>query len=82
MAYRVEIVEWEGLPEVYQKMVYQHRKDDCSSYLLIYRNNEEPEVETDGMEPEDVRFCRDLSWIKPALEQAYKYGLEDAGGRP
>jgi len=74
----VEIVDWDGLPEVYKKMVYQHRKDDGNSYMLISHNNEEPEVETDGMEPEDVRFCRDLSWIKPAIEQAYKWGLADS----
>jgi hypothetical protein len=79
--FKVEMVDWEGLPETYKQMVYQHRKDDYNCYLLIYRNNEPPQVETDGMEPEDATFFRDLSWIQPSLEQAYKWGLEDASKR-
>lgn len=32
-------------------------------------------LQSDAMEPEDVYFYRDLSWIKPALIQAYNIGL-------
>lgn len=31
----------------------------------------------DGGEPEDQLFCRDLSWVIDALEEAYTDGLKE-----
>ena len=45
--------------------------------LSIMRNYKTIEEHADGGEPEDQSFGRDWSWVPEALEQAYKYGLED-----
>ncbi len=72
--FKVDVVYHDKLP-----IKVQPYYNDESSYLLIYHNlnDKEPEIESDGMEPEDVRFCRDLSWIKPTLESAHKKGQTD-----
>ena len=52
---------------------------DYGSVLRLLSKNEILLEEADTMEPEDVSFSRDLSWIKPALELAYTLGKEDNG---
>jgi len=50
------------------------------SVLKVIRNGEVVVEETDGGEPEDHFFFRDWSWVEDAIENAYKYGLEDGRG--
>jgi hypothetical protein len=50
--------------------------EDCST-LVILRNGQEINRYCDGGEPEDSSFCRDWSWVPTALEEAYKFGVED-----
>lgn len=47
--------------------------------LRIYRNGVCVSEAQDYGEPEDNCFLRDYSWIKPALEDAYRFGSEDVG---
>jgi len=49
--------------------------DDNDLYLVIEWDDGTVQIESDGMEPEDVRFCRDLSWVKEAIARAYGEGI-------
>lgn len=40
-----------------------------ASYLKVTFKDGTTEIFSDAMEPEDVRFCRDLSWIAPLLKK-------------
>ena len=76
--YEVKIFRaYETLPE---DIKYELDIDDDyqNDILAIYKYGKLDRVETDGYEPEDAIFSRDLAWIKPALEQAYEQGKEDA----
>ncbi len=55
----------------------ENKYGDFYGELVICYNGEEILRESDIMEPEDTKFCRDLQWIKPAIERAYKLGQED-----
>ena len=61
---------WDALPEHLQKEVGHKSWNQGREYLAIYWNNGEIQLEISPGEPEDNRFCRDYSWIKPALERA------------
>ena len=50
---------------------------EYASYFLIYHNDKLIRCESDAMEREDAVFFRDLSWIKGAIEEAYKIGLAE-----
>lgn len=45
--------------------------------LTIKRNGKNLDFHCDAGEPEDQTFYRDWDWVKPALEQAYAFGIED-----
>ena len=45
--------------------------------LLIIHNGKEIGRYSDGMEPEDVSFYRDLSWIAEAIEESYELGKKE-----
>lgn len=45
------------------------------NYIAIQWPNGRREVYSDNMEPEDATFGRDLSWIVPAIGQAYNTGV-------
>lgn len=47
---------------------------EYASYLRITYNGATIGLYSDAMEPEDCRFYRDLSWIVPALLEAYLLG--------
>ena len=47
---------------------------DYGSVLRVVHNGKILVEEADTMEPEDVSFGRNLSWIKSAIELAYKLG--------
>ncbi len=72
---KVKLVNYDELPEDIKKDYSRHCEDSC--FLLIYYRNKLLFVESDAMEPEDARFCRDLSWIPEQIEKAYKLGLKD-----
>lgn len=50
---------------------------ECATYLRVFRNGKTEFLESDAMEPEDARLSRDLSWVKKAIEFAYRCGRED-----
>lgn len=47
---------------------------DYGMVLRVTHNGKVLIEEADTMEPEDASFNRDLSWIKSAIELAYKLG--------
>jgi len=49
---------------------------DSQSIMCIFKNGKLDKTYMDGGEPEDNIFIRDLAWIKPALEDAYKFGKD------
>jgi hypothetical protein len=75
----VEEVMFEDLPLEYQKF---QPDDGCgkesTEYLVIRYKGEILSIESDAMEPEDARFYRDLSWIKPMIERAYELGVSES----
>lgn len=66
--YKVEVGDIED------HKIYDH---EFSQQLKITDNNG-TRIYYDLMEPEDVRFYRDLSWVQGELESAYQSGYEDA----
>ncbi len=50
------------------------RVRDYGTVLRVTHNGKILMEHADTMEPEDVSFGRDLSWVKPAIELAYKLG--------
>lgn len=52
-----------------------------SSDLVVIHNGNQIARHTDRMEPEDVMWSRDLSWIKPLLEKVYQLGIQDEKDR-
>lgn len=51
---------------------------EYASYLRVEYNGGTIVLENDAMEPEDVRFYRDLSWVQVAILAAYELGKRDA----
>ena len=73
--YKVSIVRFDDLTEEEQEWQPNNGSGkDCAQYLKIEYKGETIAIESDAMEPEDVRFSRDLKWIKSALEKAYELG--------
>lgn len=50
---------------------------DMARYLRVKHYGTTILLKSDAMEPEDCVFYQDLYWIKEAIEQAYKLGIED-----
>ena len=50
---------------------------DCGMVLQVWHNGECILEEADTMEPEDVTYGRDLSWIPGIIEKAYALGGQD-----
>lgn len=70
-AYKV-VIEW-GCDQVPYKDYNE---------LNIFHNGRLLDDHTDRIEPEDIYFYkREMSWIKPGLEQAYRLGLVDGRKR-
>jgi hypothetical protein len=53
---------------------------EWANYLRVTHNGETLFLENDAMEPEDIRFTRDLSWVRDAILKAYELGRVDATG--
>ncbi len=47
------------------------------SYLVVFHNGKTVFLEDDNIEPEDVKFHRDLCWIPDAISWAYELGRKD-----
>ena len=50
---------------------------EYASYLKITLGGAVVAIHSDAMEPEDCVFCRDLSWVKGAIKQAYELGKSE-----
>lgn len=73
--YKVTIEDFEDLTE--EEQGHQSNNGwgrDNAQYLRVEYKGETLEIQSDAMEPEDVRFSRDLNWIKTSLEKAYELG--------
>lgn len=88
----VKIYNWPGynLDELPKEVIEYLEKEDglidpddipCwmteRSLLVITYNNQIIFTKTDGGEPEDQSFCRDLSWIPGIIQKAYEIGLQE-----
>ena len=52
--------------------------DECyCTYLIVLYNGKEIRRHSDGMEPEDTVFYRDLSWVPEAILEAYELGKKE-----
>lgn len=68
MIKNVRMVSYDELPEEDKECQPNHSYGkECAHYLIIEWENGGIQIESDCMEPEDVRFYRDLSWIKDTL---------------
>lgn len=47
---------------------------EYANYLRVKFNDQTIALKSDAMEPEDVKFSRDLSWIPELLRQVYNLG--------
>lgn len=86
---RVEMSDFQVLIQEYEDLS-DHEKEwvsdkglygaECANYLRVMHCGETLLLESDAMDmdPEQVTFRRDLSWIETALGNAYKAGLKDA----
>lgn len=74
----IDLVSYEDLPLEKQECVPNNGcgKEDAE-YLRIKYYGKEIAYESNAMEPEDVRFTRDLSWIKDLLIEVYSLGRKD-----
>ncbi len=50
---------------------------EYANYIKVFHNGVLIALESDAMEPEDVRFYRDLGWIGPLLKTCYELGVKD-----
>ena len=71
--FEIKIVNYTDLPNKLKEDYYDYN----DNFLLIYIDGELKEMFCDGMEPEDCRFTRDLSWIKDLLYDTYHLGKMD-----
>lgn len=72
----VLVCEFKDLTTEEQEDFYD---DGYRKYLVITWDDGKREIYTDGMEPEDATFGRDLAWIPSLIERAYKKGLNLPG---
>lgn len=75
----IKTVSYEELPEEVDKDWVPNNGSgkEYAQYLLFYENGIFYRYESDAMEPEDVTFSRNLSWIKDAIMEAYKKGKDE-----
>lgn len=71
---KVEMLNSSNLTEEEKEEIYC---DEYDTILKVTHNNKVIALESDGMEPEDVKFYRDLSWVPDLLEECYKLGRID-----
>lgn len=72
---KVEIQSFENLSPAEQDE--WGGSDDYSNYLRVTHDDKTVLLTRDSMEPEDVRFTRDLAWVPRAIKQAYELGIVD-----
>ena len=73
--FKTEVLVFEDLTKQEQEE-YSHAEYD--SFLKVSHNGKVILFKRDGMEPEDVKFYRDLGWVPDIIEQAYQLGKEDS----
>lgn len=79
MSLKIEILPYSKLSKELQEE-WKYHKYNC--FLRISHGDEVILFESDSMEPEDVSFYRDLSWIPDALKKVYDLGFEDGKNEP
>jgi hypothetical protein len=78
MKLQVKSLRYDNLPEEDKGSVSGNGAGpEYSQYLEVLHDGKRIALESDGMEPEDASFCRDLDWIKGLLTQVYALGVID-----
>ena len=78
MSLEINELRFDDLTEEQQENVPDNGSGkDYASYIEIKLNGAVVDIFSDAMEPEDVTFNRDLSWIAPVIKAAYEAGLEE-----
>ena len=73
--FKVHILPYRELPDdVKSQLSYG---DSYGEYILIYHKDRLIFWRSNEIEPEDIKFSRDLSWVPEMIEKAYKLGLKD-----
>jgi len=76
---KIKILNYDGLTEGERaKAPNNGSGKEMATYMRITYAPGIEQTESDAMEPEDVRFHRDLSWVEGAILRAYRQGMEDA----
>lgn len=68
MSYEVSTLGYDELSEE-EQAEFPYGEDD--TYLRV-----NGKLYSDGYEPEDVRFYRDLAWVPTEIEKAFKAGYK------
>lgn len=74
---KVELCDFSELSPEQQE---EHAYGEEDTFLIVSHEGKVIRMESDGMEPEDARFYRSLSWIAEAIEEAYELGLTSGRG--
>lgn len=74
----VHLVKFDDLTEDEQEF---RNNDFITNYIKITHNNKTVMILSDNIEPEDASFTRDLKDVLPAIEKAYKLGVQDGQGQ-
>ena len=72
--FEIRIVDYDDLPGDLKETEYCCRYSQYSNFFLLYNDDKLIFHQSDKMEPEDVSFHRDLSWIRDLVLQVNKLG--------
>ena len=72
--FKVQILPYRELPDEIKSRLCG---DSYGEYILIYPKDRLIFWRSNEIEPEDIKFSRDLSWVPEMIEKAYKLGLRD-----
>jgi len=73
---KIEVLGYADLPP-YKKEYYKYLEDTEAGFLHVGYDDGDDEYFCDSMEPEDVSFFRDLSWITDLIRDVYEKGYMD-----
>lgn len=72
-----EVCFFDELTDEEKAQFPNHKESDCYSYFRVVHNAHILHTYSNCMEPEDVTFHRDLSWVGKCIEEAYLLGRKD-----
>ncbi|OEU68427.1 MAG: hypothetical protein BBJ57_02360 [Desulfobacterales bacterium PC51MH44] len=76
---KVELLNFEDLSDIEKEGASNNGfGKEYVSYIKVTHDDDVLYLESDGMEPEDATFYRDLSWIPGMLKACYALGEADS----